>query len=1121
MARPASAPLEAFMYHQDDPLVHRARQELAFVKANKDGQGRQATDWTRCESRHARQRAEEQLGDKRPLTAWQDGPVCKVIDGGWNDWANAQTERVVDLMDINTLRQVKDGVDIQYKTLIWNLSQNVDRMTGSGKFGLTPCLTPNMIAYVTNRGGPLIGREALSLQGIPINGLLLTKETEDQLADLAGNAMSTTVVGSAMIAALILTVPKIKKNEGDIEMEDAATSISSILQPHDMLKGDEDLTAFPLDLSKTVPVSPGFLERAATSARLCVCEGRQGTATAKIQCCLTCGYTSCQSCGGRPRHNYEIRSGERLSAIDFERELKEILPMRLSLQGIDESLLSSLFSHAVEREVDVNKSDWGIISTAILEAVQGVEFHFKSLKRQQIWVINFDAPNASLELRLDPHHPEWRLTIKPDKSAPIKSPQRTLLNTPVARLRIDQGAKDLISGQWQVRLPVDQSFDLQFEGTGSLVPSWRKDMGLVTADARAEEWWSHLTISTPPAAHKYLDRALDGVWKLHAECGTAQNMLHRKEPTPDEQKLPPLYLLLDPTRGGEPEFDCAVFSIQNSRLDYGVVRPIVATLDAKWRPSSKKSTSVKCNVFDKWMDAPIMSLSTALHTDVTAAANTLDGIYSTPTAGVTVRLDDVACQKANVVVSCKVPLPADQEDRVWGDSDWKNIDIPHEGESVFQNLAWITERVPAPDSLSTWSTLKAGEQCASNCQRCAPSEPVVEWVMKQQKTKSTFVPHEDIVQAGRYEQALKNRPAPFITQLRLTEGCGELKIGINFATLVHRAISRFPITANSGEIRPSWRVTFGHGSNAGSLLRPKFNFRLSSNKADPPAPQPPHFKTLLRPEQLRSLSWMQSQEQIDSEVQHTFIEEEISEASLEPLGWRVEGKAERPVLIRGGVLADEVGYGKTAITIGLIDSTLQKPLPPVPASYLQGFIRLKATLIIVPAHLSGQWPTEFEKFAGPGKIKVHRIINMSHMNSTTIEDLQEADVVVVSETLFGSQLYWSNLAMLAGNRDIVNDANGGRFFKACLQDTLKKLRKNVKLLTSKSGGSKALHQAMLDAQAKLADTSNAAQLQSKRLKGAAYLKKHASKDAGEEDEDEEEEESEVSRINCGIYSFLF
>ena len=37
-------------------------------------------------------------------------------------------------MDINYLRQAQKGVDINYKTAVWNLSQNVDRETGKAIF---------------------------------------------------------------------------------------------------------------------------------------------------------------------------------------------------------------------------------------------------------------------------------------------------------------------------------------------------------------------------------------------------------------------------------------------------------------------------------------------------------------------------------------------------------------------------------------------------------------------------------------------------------------------------------------------------------------------------------------------------------------------------------------------------------------------------------------------------------------------------------------------------------------------------------------------------------------------------------------------------------------------------
>ena len=44
-------------------------------------------------------------------------------------------------------------------------------------------------------------------------------------------------------------------------------------------------------------------------------------------------------------------------------------------------------------------------------------------------------------------------------------------------MSISEDMDDLISGQWQFQLPIDQSFNLELKGAGELVPGWRKDMG--------------------------------------------------------------------------------------------------------------------------------------------------------------------------------------------------------------------------------------------------------------------------------------------------------------------------------------------------------------------------------------------------------------------------------------------------------------------------------------------------------------------------------------------------------------------------------------------------------------------------------------------------------------------
>ena len=123
-------------------------------------------------------------------------------------------------------------------------------------------------------------------------------------------------------------------------------------------------------------------------------------------------------------------------------------------------------------------------------------------------------------------------------------------------------------------------------------------------------------------------------------------------------------------------------------------------------------------------------------------------------------------------------------------------------------------------------------------------------------------------------------------------------------------------------MRLSWRVT-----PAGDDLEDEqvldHSFMLSSNKKDPSAGQPPNFKKAmqLRPEQLRSLHWMLGMERTSA----PYIEEEVVDDVLAPLGWRAEAKVEVERTVRGGVLADQVGYGKTAITLGLIDATASQP----------------------------------------------------------------------------------------------------------------------------------------------------------------------------------------------------
>lgn len=219
-------------------------------------------------------------------------------------------------------------------------------------------------------------------------------------------------------------------------------------------------------------------------------------------------------------------------------------------------------------------------------------------------------------------------------------------------------------------------------------------------------------------------------------------------------------------------------------------------------------------------------------------------------------------------------------------------------------------------------------------------------------------------------------------------------------------------------------------------------FALKSNKQDPTHAQPPHFKIPLRPEQLRSLTWMISSEDVQYAERQTFIEEEIAEAVSEPLGWRVLGRAQRPVHVSGGVLADAVGYGKTAITLGLVDHSAEHH--PVGTKVdVHGLITIKATLVVVPPHLTRQWSSEITKFTGD-RYNVIVIATQSSLNKVTIKDMKKADLVVVASNIFKSAAYLGNLEEFSAGGSL--PPAEGRQFNQVLGEIAKTRAAQVELL---------------------------------------------------------------------------
>jgi hypothetical protein len=243
-----------------------------------------------------------------------------------------------------------------------------------------------------------------------------------------------------------------------------------------------------------------------------------------------------------------------------------------------------------------------------------------------------------------------------------------------------------------------------------------------------------------------------------------------------------------------------------------------------------------------------------------------------------------ACESAQALLVCRVPVRS-QAGSEWPRGEWSEVDKVHE-RGTFKALAWLMERIRhVDDQFSSWQTVQMPSEL-SNCERCAPSAPTIAW----SKSNKKMIAIENSVEAGAYERSLKRRPSPFVTQLKLDgDGVGTVRVGLNIPSLLHRAMSRLPSANRTEPITLSWRLDTDF-IPAAKLSLPKFE--LDSNKKDAEHAQPPNFKIKLRVEQLRSLTWMLDREAIDAVP---FIEEEVSEAVLDSLGWRAEGRAQRHV----------------------------------------------------------------------------------------------------------------------------------------------------------------------------------------------------------------------------------
>ncbi|KAF3809411.1 hypothetical protein GCG54_00011610 [Colletotrichum gloeosporioides] len=194
--------LEGFLLPPSDPNVLQGR---FILERGLNGKAENVGDASMCKMEHVAARRSEGLGNSNPYTRLDNRGNSLPREDSWKVYISRKlTFRMKELIDISLLRSEKMGLDYGSKFIIIDLGQNVDRQHKS--LGNVPCLIPSADFFLSRLGRCLLGTEFLILQGIPIDRIKVSDETDKQLKDLGGNAMTTTVAGAALLLALISEV---------------------------------------------------------------------------------------------------------------------------------------------------------------------------------------------------------------------------------------------------------------------------------------------------------------------------------------------------------------------------------------------------------------------------------------------------------------------------------------------------------------------------------------------------------------------------------------------------------------------------------------------------------------------------------------------------------------------------------------------------------------------------------------------------------------------------------------------------------------------------------------------------------------------------------------------------
>ena len=908
--------------------------------------------------------------EARPLTKWSPKAPPSFLSPFWmQDVLAFWSQHSLDHVEVKAIKNAEVGIDLLHHNALLDLSQNPHQTDIIAKAGITGCLTPGGQMYHFRRGREISGFEKLLLSGIPADQLLLGGESEVQLSDLAGNAMSMPVVSACILSALcILPYADAKKNGKD-----------GLLPP--LSASSVPARAAAATLAATNPGSAcerfsfaqclGLASRAECCSVLCTCESSGDVSKHSILRCSCCQMTVCGMCAAHVQLDmHEMKplfsrtaadrfASEKVVSDDlgavpggFERELRCAVPDALRLEqpiqgtGLGAEPLRLL---RIERERDVMRLKYVAYGSDGASPVATLSVAIGRMAAAEVGI------TATLY--------------------DLSTGKRGRLE-PAARLMLRCGTashEDL----WEVFERKDATLTLAPE-LGATSPSFRAEMGLL--DFKEEVWADRLHVAGTA-------ELIQGTYVRQRCRGTvAFGALWQRE---SEQSM---WLFVDPdvNRTGP---DRLVFATSPSYHDGRVHHVAELKLEEKepvleWlhalgqlalapaskasgkaaqkRPKQDGSIKVPATLL-VWTRVPSIQLVREKGGPA-VTMNVLDGypqfVVRGLTASTLTKLGEHAFDGQLLIL----------------------------GASSTAAERRLAETLAAPllrfrfDEQRGVASVRKGQAAWGECIKSAPRRPSETWA-GQRRVYNTEL-------SNTYETAMNARPPAWEVRLSGAARDNSVVVAPRVELMGHQAAERLLRGRNLGAQKAlcvEWKI----GTRL-DTAQVQCEFTIQSSKDEAPAPQPPTAawaKDLkLYPRQLKVLHWMQEIEA--GKLQ--FDECDYADAALPGVAWQLQVKAGIKGPLRGGLLADALGAGKTVTVIALIAADVQaaRALP------LDERQQSRATLIVVTPLIIRQWEAEIGRFTDQ-KLRCVRIESAAHLRALTYKQLREADVVLIVSDLLG------------------------------------------------------------------------------------------------------------------------